>query len=439
MSPLAQADQATARAENGGRAGFTARRIVAVLALTQTIGYGVLYYAFSVFLTPMSRDLEVGGTQITVAFTLAVLTTALCAPLVGRWLDAHGGRALMSAGSALGTLAVLAWSRVETLPQLYGVFLAIGAASAMALYEPACALIVSWFDDPAGGPSASRNRANALLALTVVSGFASSIFLPLTGLLVQHHGWRHALIILGIGYGATAVPLHALVLRRPRSAVTAAKVATSVQRTGLVKAAARERPFWLLATAFTAHSGAVATIAILLITYLIHLGHRPVFAAAVAGLLGVLSVTGRLVTTGLRRWWPAAPVVAAIFAVQGAAALLLPLAGRTVPGAIGCVLGFGIGFGVGTITLPHLLAERYGTVAYASLSGRIALFSIAAKALAPLGALALALATGYGWVMAAVATACVIATAALTAYHRLSLRRPFDQEAVREPRQETSS
>lgn len=382
-------------------------RIVAALAVTQTIGYGVLYYAFSVFLVPMSRDLRASGTQVAAALTLAVLTTALCAPLAGRRLDARGGRGLMTAGSVLGTAALLAWSRVESLPQLYAVFLAVGVASAMVLYEPAFAVIVTWFD--------GQRRANALLALTVVAGFASSIFLPLTGLLVARYGWREALVILALIYGASAIPLHALVVRRPKTTAATTKPA---QRADLVRTAVRARPFWLLVAAFTAHGGAVAVIGVLLVTYLIHLGHSPVFAATVAGLLGVLSVTGRLVTTGLRRRWAAAPVAAAVFAVQGLGALLLPVAGKSVAGAVGCVLLFGIGFGVGTITLPYLVAERYGTAAYASLSGRIAMFSVADKAVAPLAATALAQAVGYGWVMVAVALACVVAAFALILYHR---------------------
>ncbi|MEV4800152.1 MFS transporter [Nonomuraea sp. NPDC049421] len=386
--------------------------MVAALAVTQTIGYGVLYYAFSVFLTPMTRDLRAGGTQVAAALTLAVATTALCAPFAGRWLDARGGRGLMTAGSVLGTLAVLGWSQVHTLLQLYGVFVAIGVASAMVLYEPAFAMIMAWFD----GPAYRQGRANALLAVTIVAGFASAVFLPLSGLLVEHYGWRQALVVLGLGYGLAAIPLHALVLRGP--AHQAAK-ATATTRGELVRSAVRGRPFWLLAAAFTAHNGAVATIAVLLVTYLIHLGHPPVFAATVAGLLGVLSVTGRVVTTGLRRRWAAAPVAAGVFAVQGAGALLMPVVAGSAAGAIGCVLLFGIGFGVGTITLPHLLSERYGTTAYASLSGRIALFAVADKAAAPLAAVALAQAAGYGWVMGAVAAACGVAALALLAYHRL--------------------
>ncbi|MEU0486687.1 MFS transporter, partial [Streptosporangium sp. NPDC006013] len=392
-------------------------RIVAALAVTQTIGYGVLYYAFSVFLTPMAADLHAGGTQIAAALTGSILIAALCAPLVGRLLDARGGRGLMTAGSIIGTLAVLAWSRVENLPQLYAVFAAIGIACAMVLYESAFAVIVSWFDGPTPGPTHSHGRANALLALTVVAGFASTIFLPLTGLLVDSYGWRTALVVLAVIYGVAAIPLHAFVVRRPARA--GHRPVTTHERAQVVKAATRARPFWLLVIAFTANGGAAAVMSVLLITYLIHLGHSPVLAATLAGLLGVLSVTGRLLTTGLQRRLPAALIAAAIFALQGVAAALLPPAGHTVPGAIGCVLGFGLGFGIASITLPHLLLQRYGTSAYASLSGRIAAFSVADKALAPLGAVALAQAVGYTWVMAVVAVACAVAAFALVAYHRV--------------------
>jgi MFS family permease len=388
-------------------------RVVAALAVTQTIGYGVLYYAFSVFLAPMARDLHATPAQIAAALTLSVLIAAVCAPLVGRLLDARGGRVLMTAGSLLGTVAVLAWSRVESLPQLYGVFALVGVACSLVLYEAAFAVIVSLY---AGN---KRGRANGLLALTIVAGFASSIFLPLTGLLVDRYGWRTALVILALIYGLAAIPLHALVLRRRAHPAGTQASAAAEERAAIVKAATRLRPFWLLVIAFTANGGAVATVAVLLITYLIHLGHPPVLAATLAGLLGVLSVTGRLITTGLQTRLPAALIAAAIFAMQGVAVLLLPLIGRSVAGAIGAVLLFGLGFGIASITLPHLLAGRYGTAAYASLAGRIAVFSVADKALAPLGAVALAQAAGYAWVMAAVAAACAIAAFALVAYHRL--------------------
>ena len=84
-----------------------------------TIGYGTLYYAFAVFLTPMAADLHASTTAVTGAFTANVLAGALLAVPVGRWLDRHGGRALMTAGSLAGTLLLTAWANVDALWQLY--------------------------------------------------------------------------------------------------------------------------------------------------------------------------------------------------------------------------------------------------------------------------------------------------------------------------------
>lgn len=372
-------------------------RMIAALAITQTAGYGVLYYAFSVFIMPMSRDLGASVPQVTGAITLAVLLSGLVAPLIGQWLDRRGGRGLMTAGSMLGAAAVLAWSQVRDVAQLYAVCAVLGVASAMVLYEAAFAVIVAWFD--------AARRPRALLAVTIVAGFASSIFLPLTGFLVDRYGWRAALVVLAAGYALTTIPLHWLAVRsgeRRRAPVRG------------VGAALRERPFWLLAAAFLTQTGAVAVMGVLLVTYLIALGHSPVFAATVAGLLGVLSVTGRVVTTGLQGRWPISLITAAVFTLQGAAALLLPLTGRSAAGAIGSVVLFGLGFGVATIARPALLADRYGTAAYASISGALALPITAAKAVAP----PIAALMGFPLAMGAVAICCLAGAAALVAYDR---------------------
>ncbi|WP_308164241.1 MFS transporter [Nonomuraea sediminis] len=375
--------------------------VIGALAITQTAGYGVLYYAFSVFITPMAHDLHAGLAQLTGAATLSVLVSALVAPPIGRWLDRHGGRGLMTLGSVLGAATVLVWSQVQSVAQLYLVCVALGVSSGMVLYEAAFAVIVAWFD--------AARRARALLSVTVVAGFASSIFLPLTGFLVDRYGWRQALVVLAAGYAVIAVPLHGLLLRGHGAARRT--VAPEIVGTAL-----RERPFWLLAVAFLTQTGAVGVIAMLVVTYLIALGHSPIFAAGVAGLLGVLSVTGRVVTTGLQGRWPVALITAGVFVLQGVAALLLPLVGRSPLGAIASVVLFGLGFGVGTIARPALLVERYGTAAYATLSGAAALPITAARALAPLAAAAFAQVAGYPAVMVAVAAACGLGALSLVFY-----------------------
>jgi MFS family permease len=392
-------------------------RIVAVFAITQTIGYGTLYYSFAVLLNPIARDLHVSATTVTGALTAAILTSAVMAVPVGRWLDQHGGRAVMTAGSLGGALLLVAWSQVHTTWQLYAVFLGLGAAMAMALYEPATAVIVSWFD--------ATRRPRAVLAMIVVAGFASTIFMPLTGLLNDRYGWRTTLLLFAALYAAIAVPLHALVIRRPPLARSAGPLVTSAQQRLMARTALRDSRFWCLTIAFVAHGAAMSAMTVHLVGFLTTQGHPATFAATVAGLLGLLSVTGRLVLTAAQRHMRLDRVVAAVFTVQAAASLSMPLLAASSTGAVLAVTAFGLGFGLASLATPQLLADRYGTTAYASIAGNLAAPVTLAKAGAPLGAAALLGVTGgFTAVLIVTGAGCLVAAAGILA--RANSPRPAE-------------
>ncbi len=201
-------------------------------------------------------------------------------------------------------------------------------------------------------------------------------------------------------HGAITVPLHLLLRHAPANEETlprhdggALSVEADPRRTA-VRAALHDRGFWLLVTCFVAQGAAVAVISVHLVRYLTELGHAAALAATIAGGLGVLSVTGRIVSTGTQRRWPTNRVVAAVFAMQAAAMVMLPTTDPSLTGAFVAVLMFGLSFGVGTIARPALIADPFGTGRFAAISGILAVPLIAAKALAPLGAAGLREATG---------------------------------------------
>ncbi|MFD3400136.1 MFS transporter [Kribbella sp. NPDC058693] len=390
-------------------AGPGPRRLVGSLAITQTVGYGVLYYAFSVILGPMSTDLGISHTTAAGALTTAVLVAGLLSIPVGRRLDARGGHALMTTGSVVGSVAVLGWSQVHNALQLYVVFVFVGVASAMVLYEPAFAVVVAATDP--------QRRARALLGITLVAGFASSIFIPLTGQLVDRIDWRPALVVLAIALAALTIPLHAIGLRRTAAAPHHDR---HLRRSTWVL---RDPAFWLLAATFVLHGAALAVIAVHLVQYLITLGHPAVVAARLAGLLGLLSVTGRVVTTLSTRWLPMTTIVGLILVGQGAAMSLLPVVGRHLLGAIACLVLFGLGFGVASIATPAILLQRYGATGYGTIAGTLAAPILIAKATAPLGGALLAAALGYRTLVLLVAAACALAGLLLLAVQRIPVIR----------------
>jgi hypothetical protein len=64
--------------------------MVVSLGSAQVTSWGVLYYAFSVFLDPMQREFGWSRTQLTAAYSLALLISGVAAFPLGAWLDRHG-------------------------------------------------------------------------------------------------------------------------------------------------------------------------------------------------------------------------------------------------------------------------------------------------------------------------------------------------------------
>jgi predicted MFS family arabinose efflux permease len=379
--------------------------VVAALAVTQTVGYGVLYYVFGVFLGPMSLDLGISTATSAGALTLAILISCVMSVPVGRWLDRRGAHLLMTTGSLLGSAAVLAWSQVQNVVQLYAVFVLIGVASAMVLYGPAIAVLVAVLEP--------KRRANALLVVTMVAGLASTIFIPLAGQLIHAQGWRHALLILGLAHNLVTVPLHGFALRGTRPAQPKS-AADQAERGRAIRIAFRDGGFWLITIGFVLHSAAIAIVSVHLVLFLVDLGYQPAVAAGLTGLLGVYSVTGRIVTSVLQRWLDMSTIAARTFLIQCFAIGVLPLLGRHPLGAALCILLFGLGFGVSTLATPAILLERYGAAGYGTISGVLATPVLAARAIGPLGAAVLAMKAGYHYTMVPVAMACVVAGLCLT-------------------------
>jgi hypothetical protein len=90
-----------------GRASKTAGGPLAALCVTEITSWGVLYYAFPVLAQDITRDTGWSTATITAAFSAALIVAALAGIPVGRALDRHGPRALMTGGSMLAVLAAL--------------------------------------------------------------------------------------------------------------------------------------------------------------------------------------------------------------------------------------------------------------------------------------------------------------------------------------------
>ena len=371
--------------------------IVGALSITDTVSWGIVYYAFAVFLLPMQRELGFSTAQLTGAYSLALLISAVAGIGIGRYLDTRSPRALMTVGSIAGTVLVLAWSRVESLVAFYALWVGLGLVMSTVLYEPAFAVLAKWF------PVAEQRR-RAMTTLTLVAALASFIFLPLSQALIDAHGWRDALVLLALILAAITIPLHALVLRKaPERGPGPDRAGSSAS----ASEALRSRPFWLLSSAYSLATFTGIAMTVLGIPFLLERGYSAPFAAFAVGLIGISQLPGRVVFAALGARLPPAWTTAGVFALIALGIGVVVGVHGTAAVIAGLVL-LGMGNGMTTLSRATVIADRYGATAYGTIGGVAAAFTTGARAIGPVTAAAYAALVGYTsllWTLAALALA----------------------------------
>jgi MFS family permease len=361
-----------------------------------TVSYGVLLYAFPVLFVPMRDELGLSSAQLSLAASIALGTSAVAGIGVGWLLDRRNPRVIMTTGSVVATLSVLAWSRVHGAAALYAVFAVLGAAMAAVTYGAAFTVAAKWF----------RTRLTAALtAITAAGAFASLIFSPLTESLSARLGWRDALVALAIVLGAVTIPLHLLVLRPHVDRPAARNVAA--------RDALRTRVFWLLAGAFALGTFAWSAITVHLVVIVVEQGHPAAFAALAAGVTGISQLPGRLLfgpvvaRLGQRAALPVGFGVAAL----GLALLVADQSRATI---VTFAVLFGMGGGMMTMLSASAPAALFGPASYGAVSGVLGACINGARALGPVGA-ATGVALLGGYLEVAALLAAALGAAALTA------------------------
>ncbi|HEV2057019.1 MAG TPA: MFS transporter [Methylomirabilota bacterium] len=391
--------------------------IVSTLSVTETISWGILYYAFGILLAPMEQEMGLSRAESTAAFSIALLVSAIFAVPVGRWVDRGGARLMMTLGSCAGVALLVAWARVESLPALYLIWAAVGVTMAAVLYEPAFAVLAKWF---------VHDRERGFTILTLAAGLASTIFNPIASLLAASLGWRQAVLVLAAILGVTTIPMHAFLLRGgPVDEGLPARAATAGRGDGKspdlnARAALRTATFWFLALAFLIQSFAHAGISLHSVPMLIEWGYKPTFAATVIGLVGAMQVVGRLVFAPLRTRLSARAVTMMILACQSLAFLIL----WGVPGIVGLfafVICFGISNGMATLVRASIVAELWGRTHYGAIAGALSVASTLARAVAPLS-IGLAYLAWGGYRPILIGLAILSALAVLSAGRALSVK-----------------
>lgn len=392
------------------------------LALGQIVAWGILYYAFTVIVSPMQTGTGWSRNFLNGGLSLGLLAWGVAAVPVGAWIQRRGGREIMAAASAVGGGALLLMG-AATSPLGYLIaWLLLGLAMAGMLYDAAFAVVTHAF-----GPEYRRG----ITLITLVGGLASTVFIPVAQLAVDQLGWRGALVALGTFQFFVGVPLHLCGVPRFVRATPAKDVSatTNARLRGWLREFAHDVSdprFVGLALWITAHAGAFTGLIFLIVPILQALGvDAPTILQAIA-VIGPMQVLGRFLLTARGGHFSSLRVGAWAMAALGGAVAILLLLPATLGWLIAFAVLFGLGNGVVTIARGTAIAELFGRERYAELNGAISAPAVLAKAGSPLALAALWSATGQPRaVFAAVLGGVLIGVAGLwlvAAAQRRSLR-----------------
>lgn len=387
------------------RAHGTAARLVGWLSLAQLVGWGSVFYAFSMLMEPVERELGLGRSEVSLAFSLALLAEGLAAFAVGRWIDQGHEQRVMVGGSALAGACLLGLSQVHTATGWTLGWLGLGLAMAATLYTPVFAVLTRRY------PDAFRRQ---IITVTFLGGLASTVFIPLMAWLLHTVGWRQMLWVLAGFQWLVCLPIHAWVLRRGTASLSPPpptapaepsqpSVAHAQALSGQVVAAHRpprhrhyrqamRQPAFVFVGVFVVlMMGVTVAIATHLVNLLGESGLPPQWAVLLPASIGLVQVVGRSLlyffehrasVHTVNRWIPA-------LIPLGLLALLLGLAtAHTLPAvavlAAWVFVGlYGLGNGMLTIVKGTAIAQYVSREHAASLNGALGLPLALGRAAAP--------------------------------------------------------
>ncbi|MQA83808.1 MAG: MFS transporter [Streptosporangiales bacterium] len=379
---LLKTSEAAAGVRSDGRPRL--RRALVALCVTEITSWGVLYYAFPVMLSSVTRDTGWSTATAMGAFSTGALTSAVAGVGVGRLLDARGPRLVMTSGSVLGVAAVIAIAGAPNLGSFFAAWVLAGLAQSALLYPPAFVALTRWY-----GP----DRVRALTTLTLVAGFASTVFAPLTAALLDHLHWRAVYLVLAAVLGAVTIPLHALCLTAPWPGAHHTGHAREGS-TPHARRVLRSRSFGILAAAMATAAFGMFAATINLVPLFTARGMSNHLGALALGLCGAGQVLGRLGYAPLaRRTTPRARTVGVLAAGAVTVLALGLLQGPAAALIIVAVLA-GLVRGIHTLLSATAVADRWGTEAFGRINGVFVAPITAVVALAPGGGSFLAELTG---------------------------------------------
>lgn len=369
-----------------------------------TIGsYGVVNYAFGVFIDPLHEETGWSTGTLSFAYSAGVLLSGVVAFLAGRTLDRRGSRPVLLTSLVVGCVGFVAAAEARHIVWFLVSWAVTGGAVAGGLYYHVTMAATSRIY--------GDRRAAGISVLTLLGALASPIFNPLVAWMLEAWGWRDTLRALGVLLAVLVGPAALLVRSQP---------VPVPPRVSGERGTWREPAVWRLMLAACFAAGAASALILHQVSAIRALGLPLATAAALGGARGLMQIPGRLVLVPLINGLGVHGTQLFAYALLAAGAAALVFADGLVA-AWFFVVAAGVGIGLSSPLGGLLSAEAYG-LRLGALSGmQMAATSVASAGGAWLAGVAVDRTGGYGLTLAGIAVLEAAAAATLL-WQRRALR-----------------
>lgn len=330
------------------------------LGITVTIGYGTVYYAYSILLPYMAKDLGISLSKAFGFLSIGMLIGGLILPVLGYIVDRFGGKWLMTIGAVLSGLTLMPLAFVTNNYELLGAIILAEIFGLSILYSVAF-------------PSVARLKLSvtpkeSISVITLFGGVASAIFWPSTLALYQNIGWANTWLLWGVVLIVICAPLNFYALNRPEHDIQSNAKKQSLSY-ALVAKKDRKKALINMVISFIFAGYVMGALMTLWVTNIQDLGHTAVIAAIAGTMIGPFKTIGRFMEMLIsKNLYPLVTYhLSVVLMVAGLVAVLT--LGFTVWGVLLAAALYGMGDGIKTIANGTLPLALFGGEGYGKMLG----------------------------------------------------------------------
>jgi MFS family permease len=274
--------------------------IVWVSFTTLALTYAV-WYSFSIFFVSLLKEFYWNRAIASGAFSIFVIFHGISGLLAGSMVNRHGPRIGLLLGSLFLGGGLILCSFTQTWWQFYIFFGVLAAAGVGATgWVPNTTIIQNVF-------KAKRGLAMGIISSGI--GVGILVCVPLFQFLIIRLGWRKTYQIMAFFIPLIICAMATLFLKKPprpsflqdteapppsREIKNSLPVAKSVEMSWTFRQAMTTKQFWLLGLSFFLGAFAVHSILTHHVAFLIDQGVEKLTASSIVGILGIVSVGGKI-------------------------------------------------------------------------------------------------------------------------------------------------